>query len=398
MTNYNKWDSKASALDKELEEDEAREKAENDKACGIEGGLKGPPTAKAEQEREELDGHSNQRKEFIEWHKNIENEAQFTHKKEDTALVELTKEQVEGRSVRIFGSEGVKYIFPEGVGAKKIVIGKCTNCVVQVNCSLPTSTIEIFRCVEVRLELGHPLGTAQVDECTESFQIQYLEHEHVGSIYHQNCPGLAIGWGAPGTECSFFSVGQAGAFQLVTRKAQADGSAEQLATLPVRRGEGDYPIDMPNASGKCPARGEEPEQEAAPLAEERKRVAEQKRTKGNEMFRANDFMQAGLEYSQALELDPDCGPVWANRSQCWLKLGDPEKALADAIKCTEVDPTNAKGWFRKGMSLHATKRYGEAIGALLEAEKLDPKNQQIIDAIKMGQLMARKHGPDGRDT
>merc|ERR1711953_1494454 len=97
-----------------------------------------------------------------------------------------------------------------------------------------------------------------------------------------------------------------------------------------------------------------------------------------------------MEYTAALELDDNVGAIWANRLQCWLKLGNNEKALDDAQKCTEVDPSNAKGWFRKGMSLHAMKRYPEAIPALLEAEKIEPSNKQVQDAIKMSQLMTRK--------
>ena len=89
-------------------------------------------------------------------------------------------------------------------------------------------------------------------------------------------------------------------------------------------------------------------------------------------------------------LAPESGASWANRSQCWLKMGDLEKALADAEKCTQVEPTNPKGWFRKGISLHAMQRYADAIPALLEAEKLEPSNKQVLDAIKMAQLMARK--------
>jgi len=120
-----------------------------------------------------------------------------------------------------------------------------------------------------------------------------------------------------------------------------------------------------------------------------KEEAEKKRLAGNDMFRASDFAQAAALYTLCLELDPQQSAVWSNRAQCWLKLGDHEKALEDATKCTEVDPSNPKGWFRKGMSFHAMKRFPEAIPALLEAEKLEPTNKQILDAIKMAQLMAR---------
>ena len=97
------------------------------------------------------------------------------------------------------------------------------------------------------------------------------------------------------------------------------------------------------------------------------------------------------------------GAVWANRAQCWLKMGDHEKArlrvytgavllsfrtaasdqaCADAEKCTEalvkcfyelfsafhrcpseVEPTNPKGWFRKGIS----QTLGPVIGTLQRA-------------------------------
>merc|ERR1712046_495319 len=105
-------------------------------------------------------------------------------------------------------------------------------------------------------------------------------------------------------------------------------------------------------------------------------------------------MQAAMQYTEALGFDETMSTVWANRAQCWLKLGNHEKALADATHCTEICPDYAKGWFRKGISLHAIGRYTQAIPALLEAEKLDPSNKQILDAVKMAQLMARKYNGD----
>ena len=100
-------------------------------------------------------------------------------------------------------------------------------------------------------------------------------------------------------------------------------------------------------------------------------------------FRASDFAQAAALYSLALELCPELASAWANRSQCFLKLGDHEKALADARRCSEVEPENCKGWFRQGVALHALGRYREAIEPLLEAEKLEPSNKQVQDAIRM---------------
>jgi len=237
------------------------------------------------------------------------------------------------------------------------------------------------------------LGTLQVDECVEPVTIVFAERDHVGRIYHQNSPGLKLGWSA---DDELYGVGLAGAAQFCTALSSEarTRAGEPLVTEPVRRGEGEFPLNLTGTPGEADNR--EPDAEAAPESDERKRKAEEKRLAGNDMFRANDFMQAALQYTEALGQIPDDCKILANRAQCWLKVGDHEKALEDACRCTEVDPTYPKGWFRKGMSLHAMKRYPEAIPALLEAEKLEPSNKQIPEAIKMAQLMARKQASEKR--
>jgi len=382
MTNYSDWDSKAAALAREAEEQDKEEEAENNKALGLEGGPKGPPTAKAESELKDLGEHSEKRKEFIDWSK--QREVSQTHGKQEEPI-RLEGSEVKDKAVRLIASEDVTYVIPEGSGVVKLALDKCKRVRVQVLASIITSTIEAFRCVDVTFELAVPIGTFQVDECTSPVMVNFAERDHVGRIYHQNSPGLSVGFGGVGAKLDV--VGKSGDVQYFTRLG-----GKELLTDVVRRGEGEFPIDLPgDAASGYPSNSsrEQPEPEAAPAAEERKRQAEAKRQAGNEMFRANDFLQAAMEYTSALELDPTVGALYANRSQCWLKVGNHEKALEDAVKCTEVDPTNAKGWFRKGMSFHAMQRYPEAIPALLEAEKLEPSNKQISEAIKFAQLKAR---------
>eukprot|EP00929_Paragymnodinium_shiwhaense_P009695 TRINITY_DN113963_c0_g1_i1.p1 TRINITY_DN113963_c0_g1~~TRINITY_DN113963_c0_g1_i1.p1 ORF type:complete len:396 (-),score=114.59 TRINITY_DN113963_c0_g1_i1:273-1460(-) len=394
MTNYSKWDKKAADLVKEAEEEEEKAKAESDKALGISDGPKGPPTAKAEQQMKELGDHSKQRKDFIDW--SNKREVQVTHGKQED-VISLSGAEYKGKAIRLTGSEDVKYVVPSDAGLIKLMVDKCKRVHIDVHGTLLTSSMEMYQCEAVTVVLAEPLGTAQVDECITDVRICYPELDHVGRLYHQNSPGLTIGW--EGEHGAFHSVGRPGAAQWVTGVDPSKKRAEQdiLITAPVRRGEGEFPLDLDGkpllqtAGGTLP----EPDAEAAPAAEDRKRKAEEKRLKGNDMFRASDFMQAAMEYTSALEFDPEFTTVLANRSQCWLKLGDHDKALADAVKVTELDPANAKGWFRKGMSLHAMKRYQEAIPALCEAEKLDPKNKQIPEAIKMAQMMARKQAQAG---
>lgn len=383
MTNYSAWDSKASALAREADEDEKQEKEANDKALGLEGGPKGPPTAKAEKEMKELGAHSEKRKEFIDWSKS--REVPQTHKAQDEPIV-LEGEEVKTKALKLIGSEGVTYIVPEEAGLIKLSLEKCKNVKLQILSTILTSSVEVFRCADITFDLAVPVGTFQVDECTKPVIVNFAEKDHVGHLYHQNSPGLSVSFGN-----EVHSVGKNEQVQYYTRLGST--TDQPLITNVVRRGEGDFPLDLPGdaKSGGGYSRGDQPEPEAPPAEEERKQKAALKRQSGNEMFRASDFLQAAMEYTAALELDPTMSALYANRAQCWLKLGNHDNALEDSIKTTEVDPSNAKGWFRKGMSLHSMKRYPEAIPAFLEAEKLDPSNKQIQEAIKMAQLMARRN-------
>ena len=126
-----------------------------------------------------------------------------------------------------------------------------------------TSTVELYKCSRLDLSLDHPLGTLQVDECEESVAVKFAERDHVGKAYHQNSPGLSISWGFGGT-ASATTIGKAGACQLLTCLLGTG-----FRTEPVRRGEGEFPLDFGAAS---PA--DQPEPEAAPAAEQARQEAE----------------------------------------------------------------------------------------------------------------------------
>ncbi|KAM0900669.1 hypothetical protein ACQ4PT_020499 [Festuca glaucescens] len=53
---------------------------------------------------------------------------------------------------------------------------------------------------------------------------------------------------------------------------------------------------------------------------------------GDEAFEKQDYTNASVLYTKALKADPSDRKMLANRSLCWLRLGDGQKALEDAIK------------------------------------------------------------------
>ena len=139
---------------------------------------------------------------------------------------------------------------------------------------------------------------------------------------------------------------------------------------------------------------------------------EDQKAKGNEAFTSGEYAQAILLYTLALDEAaqlPDASDVTdklnssvvsdpiveqlfprhvilSNRSACFLKLGHHEKALKDGSDAEILNPPYVKGVFRKGLALHAMGRYREAIDALAKAQKVEPKNKQIKQALQFAEV------------
>lgn len=131
---------------------------------------------------------------------------------------------------------------------------------------------------------------------------------------------------------------------------------------------------------------------------------EQLKARGNEAFAAGEYGQAILHYSlcldKAAEL-PDTTAttgdvanddaaislfprdvIYSNRSAAFLKLGQHDKADSDATMALQFNPMNIKANFRKGLALHASGKYAEALPILAKAYQIEPNNKQIQQAIK----------------
>uniref|UniRef100_K4ALA4 Uncharacterized protein n=1 Tax=Setaria italica TaxID=4555 RepID=K4ALA4_SETIT len=91
-------------------------------------------------------------------------------------------------------------------------------------------------------------------------------------------------------------------------------------------------------------------------------------------------------------VDPNA-TLYSNRSLCKLKLGDGKGALSDAYRCRTLRPDWAKACYRQAKAHMLLKEYKQACDALLDAQKLDPGNEEIERALsKAIELM--KISPD----
>jgi len=105
-------------------------------------------------------------------------------------------------------------------------------------------------------------------------------------------------------------------------------------------------------------------------------------TKGDQLFRANDFAAAAEEYAQALKLDPKQDTkTWEKAAFTYLKAGNHDKAGEYLLKGLETKPSadykletykNLAGMFLQAGNLDQAEHwYGEVM-------KLDPKDDQSL--------------------
>jgi len=120
---------------------------------------------------------------------------------------------------------------------------------------------------------------------------------------------------------------------------------------------------------------------------------EYKKRQGTEMFKAKDYQQAAVHYTEAIQIQDDIPAIYANRCMCWLKLAEADKALADADKCIELDPKYTKAHFRRGVALLELDRYEDACKSFRATLDLDPKNSQAKSSMMLAEkklMMSRR--------
>jgi len=104
--------------------------------------------------------------------------------------------------------------------------------------------------------------------------------------------------------------------------------------------------------------------------------------RGNEAFAKGDYAGATYLYGIAVFVFPRDATLFANRSLCWLRLGDGKNALSDAQQCRMIRPHWSKAWYREGAALKLLKNYKGAADAFAEALKLDPASDEIKAALR----------------
>ncbi|XP_062179888.1 uncharacterized protein LOC133884474 [Phragmites australis] len=138
-----------------------------------------------------------------------------------------------------------------------------------------------------------------------------------------------------------------------------------------------------------------PRPQLVEVSSDAKRRSLEAKSRGDDAFRRKDYLVAVDDYTQATELDPNDATVLSNRSLCWLRAGQAERALEDARACRALRPDWAKACYREGAALRLLQRFDEAANVFYEGVQLEPENKELVSAFREAVEAGRKfHGTD----
>ncbi|XP_038157829.1 tetratricopeptide repeat protein 31-like [Cyprinodon tularosa] len=112
---------------------------------------------------------------------------------------------------------------------------------------------------------------------------------------------------------------------------------------------------------------------------------------GNKFASDGDYAMAVKYFTDAIKYNPKEFKLFGNRSFCFERMQEYEKALTDAELSLSFSPGWVKGLFRKGRALVGLKRYEEAADAFRDVLKRDSsyaEAAQELMRVQIIQLMA----------
>ncbi|XP_074641725.1 small glutamine-rich tetratricopeptide repeat-containing protein alpha-like [Tubulanus polymorphus] len=106
-----------------------------------------------------------------------------------------------------------------------------------------------------------------------------------------------------------------------------------------------------------------------------KAEAEQRKQEGNDLMKADKYMEAMNLYTQALDLDPTNAVYYCNRAAAHSKLGNHKAAIDDCRQALDIEPDYSKAYGRMGLAYTACFEYENARECYKRASELDPGNE-----------------------
>jgi serine/threonine-protein phosphatase 5 len=149
-----------------------------------------------------------------------------------------------------------------------------------------------------------------------------------------------------------------------------------------------FPATIESASAEAAASPEKTAPAATEVSEEITKLANELKDEGNKLLAEGSARCAVGKYTEAIELHPTA-VFHANRAAAFIKLEAYGQAGEDGSAAILLDPTYAKGYYRRGAAFIALGKYDDAHNDFYEVAKRFPKNKDArlqlkacVDAMK----------------
>ncbi|KAK2899760.1 hypothetical protein Q8A73_012889 [Channa argus] len=124
-----------------------------------------------------------------------------------------------------------------------------------------------------------------------------------------------------------------------------------------------------------------------PTLEENIKISTELAVIGNKFAASGDYNMAVKYFTNAIKYNPTEFKLFGNRSFCFEKMQEYDKALTDAELCLRLGPGWVKGLFRRGRALAGLKRYEEAAQAFREVLKMDSSCAEAAQELMRVQII-----------
>lgn len=390
---YDKWHKLTKEEVEKVKEDTVKEKEVADEALGLNKG----PNSKAEEE--DIEKRKLLKEAKKKWEDKELSDAQKKFAIENLEDVErvFDSQKLHWKPVIVFKSnKRCKLKIPHSVKHKlvKVFVENCVDCEIDFEESTITQHLEITRSKNCIFRIKKETATVQLDLCSDC-TVFYWPGMFKGDkvrMFHAGVKNLTVK-----TE-----EGETHKFSYEKSTTDDDDRKKEIQFVTHRKDGKIVTERVIRDKGNLPATQDEMvEKELS--AQTLVRDAELKKIGGNEAFAEKHYAQAAVFYTESIDMlgtakkkkqlteeEDFTYSLLSNRAFCWQKLGHHEKAAEDARLCIKMKPDFCKAHFRLGLSLHAQKKYFEAVPVLGEALKLEPKNEQIKQALGFAEMAMRK--------
>ncbi|XP_055882275.1 nucleolin-like isoform X2 [Biomphalaria glabrata] len=146
-------------------------------------------------------------------------------------------------------------------------------------------------------------------------------------------------------------------------------------------------VDPPQPGKKEKTQEKKSDEEVEEFVDPKVLRSRQLAIRGNEMAQVDEYTAAIQLFTEAINLDSTDFRFFGNRSYCFDRIEQYDKALRDAEKAIKLDKDWPKGHFRKGRALAGLKMFGDAEKAFMQVLKLDKSCEDAVAEL----LRVRTH-------